>query len=125
MGGKGNIQMITNEVKNQFRNCGVGFSEERFPWFFPSIGEYTRIMEEVGFQVVFAYHFDRPTPLAGENGLKNWLKMFGGVMFAGLEENVKNEIIEKTNNGLQPILFENGTWIADYKRIRVVAIKKL
>ena len=50
---------------------------EQFPWYYPSIGEYTSLMEEIGFRVIFAQHFDRPTPLDGENGLKNWIDMFG------------------------------------------------
>lgn len=44
------------------------------------------LMEEVGFRVTIAEHFDRPTPLDGENGLRNWIKMFGSQLFEGIDE---------------------------------------
>ena len=76
-GGKGNVQTITDEIIHQLKESGIEYKMEHFPWYYPSIGEYTSLMEEVGFRVIFAQHFDRPTPLVGENGLKNWIKMFG------------------------------------------------
>ncbi|HHY73435.1 MAG TPA: methyltransferase domain-containing protein [Bacillus bacterium] len=124
LGGKGNVQMITDEVRKQFQKIGLAFDEEKFPWYFPSIGEYTSLMEEVGFQVLFAYHFDRPTELEGDDGLKNWLEMFGALMFSGLEEETKLSIIKNAEFNLKDIMFENGNWIADYKRLRIVGIKK-
>ncbi|WP_458412960.1 class I SAM-dependent methyltransferase [Schinkia sp. CFF1] len=124
LGGNGNVQMITNEVRNQFQRFGLAFSEEKFPWYFPSIGDYSTLMEEVGFQVVYAYHFERPTVLEGENGLKDWLEMFGGLMFDGLADETKRAIIENAENNVRDAMFVNGNWIADYKRLRVVGFKK-
>ena len=97
---------------------------EQFPWYYPSIGEYTSLMEEVGFRVIFAEHFDRPTPLVGENGLKNWIKMFGGLLFESIDEDKKDHIITKVENHLKAILCKYGNWVADYKRIRVIGIKE-
>lgn len=71
-GGKGNVQIITDEILNQFERYGIEFTDGQFPWYFPSIGEYSALMEEVGFRVVHALHFDRPTPLDGEHGLRNY-----------------------------------------------------
>jgi len=124
LGGKGNVQMITDEVRKQFDRLGLTFDEEVFPWYFPSVGEYTKLMEEVGFQVAFAYHFDRPTVLEGEDGLKNWLEMFGGLMFDGLENETKTSIMNNAEFNLRDTMMENGNWIADYKRLRVIGIKK-
>src|SRR5699024_8970592 len=61
-GGKDNVQIITSDIKRQAHRLGFPYHEERFPWFFPSIGEYATLMEEVGFKVTFAHLFDRPTP---------------------------------------------------------------
>ncbi len=124
LGGKGNVQMITDEVRNQFQQLGLNFDEELFPWYFPSVGEYTTLMEKVGFDVIYAYHFERPTHLEGENGLRNWLKMFGESMFAGFGEETKNIIIMNTEQNLRSIMYKDSNWIADYKRLRVVGIKK-
>jgi ubiquinone/menaquinone biosynthesis C-methylase UbiE len=123
-GGKGNVKIITDEILNQFEKLGIEYKAELFPWYFPSIGEYSTLMEEVGFRVIFAQHFDRPTPLEGDNGIRNWIEMFGRSIFEGLTEETKNLIITQVENNLKGILFHNGAWFADYKRIRVIGIKE-
>jgi ubiquinone/menaquinone biosynthesis C-methylase UbiE len=122
-GGKGNVQIITNEIIDQINQSGIEFNMEQFPWYYPSIGEYTSLMEEAGFRVTFAEHFDRPTPLDGETGLWNWIKMFGMNLFEGLEEERTEFIMTKVENNLKDILYKEGKWIADYKRIRVIGFK--
>lgn len=122
-GGKGNVQTISQAIDTQIKKAGIE-KNIPFPWYFPSIGEYTTLMEQAGFRVIFAMHFDRPTPLEGEEGLKNWIDMFGSLFFEGIHEETKQQIIENVEKSLKPSLFENGGWIADYKRIRVIGIKK-
>lgn len=122
-GGKGNVQKITDEIIQQMNEVGIQFQQENFPWYYPSIGEYSTLMEKVGFRVTFAEHFDRPTPLEGENGLKNWIEMFGNILLNGISEDKKEIIIRKVENRLKPTLFKDETWIADYKRIRIIGIK--
>ncbi|WP_026675280.1 class I SAM-dependent methyltransferase [Alkalihalobacterium bogoriense] len=124
LGGKGNIDFITTEMINQLKLAGIEYSAEQLPWFFPSIGEYSTLLEETGFTVHFIQHFDRPTPLIGENGLSNWIDMFGGDIFAGITEHIKVQIISSVEKNLRNVLYRNGQWIADYKRLRVVASKK-
>lgn len=122
-GGKGNVQMITNEIINQINHSGNEFNSEQFPWYYPSIGEYTSLMEEAGFRVTFAEHFDRPTPLDGENGLRNWIEMFGIQLFEGIDESRTANILMKVEENLKETLYKDGRWAADYKRIRVIGIK--
>ncbi|MFJ5760966.1 methyltransferase domain-containing protein [Neobacillus sp. NPDC093182] len=122
-GGKGNVHIITSEIIEQIKQSGIEYKIEQFPWFYPSIGEYTSLMEEAGFRVTFAEHFDRPTPLVGEYGLKNWIEMFGSLLFEGISQDKKDEIVTKVENNLKEILYKDGNWIADYKRIRVRGIK--
>lgn len=123
-GGKGNVKKITDEILNQFKELGIEYKAEQFPWYFPSIGEYSTLMEEVGFKVVFAQHFDRPTLLDRENGIRNWIEMFGGSIFEGLTVETKDIIMTKVENNLKSVLYYNGRWFADYKRIRVIGIKE-
>ena len=123
-GGKGNVQVITNEVIKQIKACGIEYHEENYPWYYPSIGEYSTLMESVGFRVVYASHFNRPTPLEGTDGLKNWINMFGNSLFDGVNQDRKDFIIANVENALKPILFKDGRWEADYKRIRVVGVKE-
>ncbi|BDH60981.1 SAM-dependent methyltransferase [Lysinibacillus sp. PLM2] len=123
-GGKGNVQTIINEIINQIKDEGVGISNENNPWFYPSIGEYTSMMENVGFHVVFAQHFERPTILEGEDGMENWITMFGSQLLNRIDESKKKTIIKKVENRLKNKLYQGDTWIADYKRIRVMGIKE-
>ncbi|WP_100405534.1 class I SAM-dependent methyltransferase [Bacillus solitudinis] len=122
-GGKGNVKIITDEVIKQCNLFGLNYKKEQFPWYFPSIGQYTSLMEEVGFSVTFAHHFDRPTQLAGEDGLSKWIEMFGAEMFGSVKDSEKKEIIKKVESNLRNVLYQDGNWIADYKRIRVMAKK--
>ncbi|MBS4200796.1 methyltransferase domain-containing protein [Bacillus sp. FJAT-49732] len=122
-GGKGNIQVITNEIINQLKIVGFENNIEKFPWYFPSIGEYSSLMEEIGFKVTFAQHFDRPTPLEGDNGLQNWIEMFANDMFDGIPNDQKKVMLKNVENNVRDILYHDGNWIADYKRIRVIGIK--
>ena len=122
-GGKGNVQTITNAIIHELRESGFEYETEQFPWYYPSIGEYTTLMEEAGFRVVFAQHFDRPTQLDGEYGLRNWIEMFASTLFENISIKQKDSIIAKVENRLKPILYKDDHWIADYKRIRVIGIK--
>lgn len=123
-GGKGNVQTITDEIIHQIKAAGYESDIEDFPWFYPSIGEYASLMEEAGFRVIYAQHFDRPTPLEGANGLRNWIQMFGNQLFINVPDSAKEEIISKVDHKLEKELYSNGHWIADYKRIRVIGLKE-
>lgn len=122
-GGKNNVQIITNEVIHQIQEKKINYNHEQFPWYFPSIGEYTTLMEEIGFTVTFAEYFDRPTPLIGKEGLSNWINMFSNNMFENLKESTRKTIIKNVENNLKPILHDGEQWIADYKRICVIGVK--
>ena len=78
-GRKGNVKTITDAISEVVSTFGVNASE-RNPWFYPSIGEYSSLLENQGFRVVYAVHFDRPTQLEDdENGLKHGLICFQGL----------------------------------------------
>ena len=124
-GGKGNVQTIVKQLRDSLQNRGYIKQAALDLWYFPSIGVYTTTLEAAGFRVRFAEHYDRPTELADENsGIKDWISMFGGAFF----ENVNSEHIEEIKNEVQEKIKSqcliNGKWYADYKRIRVVAIKE-
>ncbi|MDK8642775.1 class I SAM-dependent methyltransferase [Niallia taxi] len=123
-GGKGNVQIITDAIIEEFAEQGISFNWANFPWYFPSIAEYTQLMEEAGFRVVFAQHYDRPTSLDGENGLNNWIEMFGDSFFKGVSESKKEMLIRNVADKLHADVFKDGSWLIDYKRLRVIGIKE-
>ncbi len=44
--------------------------------FFPSVSEYSIILETHGFEVRMRILFDRPTPLEGDRGMEQWIRQF-------------------------------------------------
>jgi len=122
-GGKGNVGSITSSIIEEVHSI-LPNHQVSFPWYYPSIAEYTTLMETAGFRVTFALHFDRPTLLDGEAGLRNWLEMFASNMFEGITAEMKQAIIEKVEKKLKPTLYQDNQWVADYKRIRVVGVKE-
>ncbi|WEG10912.1 methyltransferase domain-containing protein [Pullulanibacillus sp. KACC 23026] len=122
-GGKGNVKTITDEIIRQIHQLEIPYSPENFPWYFPSIGEYTSLMEEAGFSVVYAEWIDRPTPLDGDNGLRNWISQFSSSLLDSTTELVKEELITRVETTLKGTLYQNGKWVADYKRLRVTGYK--
>jgi trans-aconitate methyltransferase len=122
-GGKGNVEGIVEAIAKVLHGKGI-LAEERNPWYFPSIGEYSALLEKQGFRVVIAIHFDRPTPLGdGERGLENWLDAFAGNFFYDLSEAEKRKAYQEIADILKPRMYAENGWIADYSRIRVVARK--
>lgn len=124
-GGQGNVQTVIRgiiDVLSEKYGMNVG---KRNPWYFPSIGEYSTLLEQYGFKVSYAHHFDRPTPLTdGEKGLNHWLDSFADNFFPEFSKEEKMVIYEKIKDKIQSALYKNDIWVADYKRIRIVAIKK-
>lgn len=121
-GGQGNVSMIVSSLQQALRE--LLNREVASGWYFPSIGEYTPLLEKHGLSVRLAHLFERPTPLQdGEQGLRNWLEMFGGPMFADVPVSIKQQAIIRAEELSRPHLFQNGQWIADYCRLRIVALK--
>ena len=106
-------------------DAGYTVSEEVAYRYYPSIGEYATLLESEGFRVTYASHFDRPTKLeGGEDGLKNWLATFADNVLDALPADKRAEVIADTENRLRAQSYRDGTWFADYRRLRVVAVKE-
>ena len=119
-GGKGCMAKTIAAVNRALDEPDIG----RRPWYFPSIGEYTQLLEEHGFEVRFATLFDRPTPLEeGERGMRNWLAMFGESFLGALAPAELERVLSDVERLLHNELWQQDRWVADYRRIRIVAVK--
>lgn len=117
LGGKGNVKSIC-----QYLERAVGSSKN--PWYFPSISEYSTILESHGLEVTFANLYDRPTPLNdGEAGLRNWILMFGNSFLDGLDEDAIEQVLVGAENEVRAELYNEEQYVADYRRLRIVARK--
>jgi trans-aconitate methyltransferase len=122
-GGKGNVGGMLDALQKVFIKKGYHRNAEIRFWYFPSIGEYASELEKQGFRVLRAEHFDRPTPLNGPDGMAEWFRMFGEGFFEGIPQNERDEIQMEVQKELKATHFKDGVWVADYKRIRVMAVK--
>jgi hypothetical protein len=50
--------------------------------------------------------------------------MFSGAYLQGINESETEKILDEVQANLKDTHFREGSWYADYKRLRVVAIKK-
>ncbi len=124
MGGKGNNAHILATAQQVLEKHGYPQLAIRKPWYFPSMGDYTTRLENAGFRVTSAIHFDRPTLLQdGGSGVGKWLSMFGDTFFEGIDETEQEQIVAEITDLLEPYYNNNGDWCIDYVRLRFVAIK--
>ncbi|MCB9300097.1 MAG: methyltransferase domain-containing protein [Lewinellaceae bacterium] len=121
-GGKGNVETVIKQIRKTLQEHGYDAQAARQFWYFPSISEYSSLLERNGFEVALAQLYDRPTPLAdSENGITDWINMFGGTFFEDIEAAERQSLIAEIQEALRSSCYHDGGWWADYRRIRVVA----
>lgn len=119
-GGKGCGETVHAALKEAFEGEGLSY---RNPFYFPTIGEYAPLLEEGGLRPVYCSLFPRPTLQQGEDGLKNWIKMFVRVPFEGMDEDRKERVLSDAERRARPALYRDGKWYVDYVRIRIKAVR--
>ena len=121
MGGQGNIAQIMAASEAVIRAAGF---KGQHPWYFPSIGDYSSLLEKHGFFVTLAQNFARDTKLEHpERGMREWLEMFGGAYFEDVPVAERVPLVRQIEERLKPTLWRDGAWFADYRRLRVIARK--
>ena len=120
-GGYGCAERVHSALERAFAARGLVYPRV---FYFPTIAQYAPILESAGLRVTWAALFDRPTPQQGENGLENWIRMFVKTPFESMPAAMQDAIIAEAVNSLRGELQQaDGTWIVDYVRIRIKAIK--
>ncbi len=120
MGGKGNIAHIEEALALILSGWGQAPPSKNY---FPSVGQYSAILEAAGFEVRIAQLFDRPTLLEGEQGMTNWLLQFRGYSFEALNAGDREKALAEVVEHLRPALYRDNHWYADYRRLRITASK--
>lgn len=124
LGGANNIQSIVNAVKKASNNLSIQYDTTEFPWVFPTKEEMTEHLINAGFKIITIEHYERPTLLVGEDGIRNWLEMFSNNMFKNLTNIEKEAIYKECERILRPKLYKENGWTADYWRLRFIAQKE-
>jgi trans-aconitate methyltransferase len=120
-GGKGNVAGIIAAVRQAAAEV-VGVPVEH-GWYYPSVGEYAPLLERHGLEVRSAALFDRPTPLEGADGFRDWLRMFRGGLLDRVPESAREAVVARAEEIARPQLFRDGRWVADYRRLQVAAVR--
>lgn len=120
-GGQGNVRFLAQAIETASQEVlGERLSH---PWYFPSIAAFATVLEQHGMEVTQAAMIDRPTLLEGDDGLRNWVRMFGQHWLTQTPAELHDEFLERVETIARPNLYHDSKWHADYRRIRVQARK--
>ena len=120
-GGRGNISQLDSSLKRAALELSLPQFES--PNTFPSLREWAQSLESGGLEPRFLQLFARPTPLEGEDGLKNWWRQFRALYLNSLSENERETLLNRAQEIAAPALRDENGWFADYVRLRFVALK--
>jgi trans-aconitate methyltransferase len=118
-GGAGNVREVSRAIASGLAAVGAPAFEEISPWFYPSIAQYSAILEAAGLEMTFATLFERPTVI--EAGLRGWVEMYGWAFLDAVAAAKRGEFLDRVEEAGRAALFREGKWVADYRRLRVVA----
>lgn len=117
MGGHGNVVTVTRAIEAALAERGV---DPPKTWFFPTPGQWCRLLETHGFVVDRLHRFPRPTPVP--NGLEGWLRTFGHDCFEQVPTSEREAVIAEVIERARPVLCDaQGNWTLDYVRLRFAA----
>ncbi len=122
MGGKGNVGQIEAALYKVLPRFHAG-NMPASKTYFPSIAEYATTLENAGLEVRTAQLFDRLTPLQGDQGMADWLRQFASYYFESLGAKEREVAVAEVVDRLRGSLYHDGQWSADYRRLRVTAVK--
>jgi trans-aconitate methyltransferase len=121
LGGAGCVQTVRDAVRDELAERGVA-GHGTPAWFFPSVPQYARVLEQAGLFVRSAVWFERPTRLEGGGGLSDWLELFCLPLLRALGPE-RDAVVAGVEGRCRSRLYRDGAWWLDYARLRVVATK--
>ena len=120
-GGHGCVRKIRTALVQALDRRGID-GESRVPWYFPTPGDYATRLEGAGFRVDSFALIPRPTPLPGD--IIGWLETFALNFYRGFSDEARSDYLREVRMILEPQLRDaDGTWVADYVRLRFAATK--
>jgi trans-aconitate methyltransferase len=120
-GGKGNVLKIRTALYAALRRRGVD-PEPVDPWYYPTVEEYSALLERTGFAVEYIELIPRPTELPGD--ILDWLEIFAQPFTQSVDKRERQTFLNEVRGALEPELRDSkGSWVADYARLRFRAVK--
>jgi trans-aconitate 2-methyltransferase len=118
-GGRGNCAHVIAALRGALAEFAA--ADRLPPWYYPSIAEYSTLLEREGLETVTALLFERPTKLEGATGLRDWARMFAADAVAAVPEADRERFFTRVEGAARSELLCEGVWFADYRRLRLVA----
>jgi trans-aconitate methyltransferase len=119
LGGAGNVARIEGALIAALDRRGLRGASYS-PWYFPSADEYRALLEHAGFVVDTIELFARPTDLPGD--VRSWLETMARCFADPLPRDERDTYLDEVCAALQSALRRaDGTWWADYVRLRFSA----
>ena len=125
MGGMGHIETLRKGIREELTERGYSLPPEDPQWY-PGVEEFSRLYAEAGFGDIQAQLIPRVTPLP--SGIAAWVLTFrsGWMDVAEVPPDDRLEIARAVERRLAPILRRpDGSWFADYVRLRFIMRKPL
>lgn len=121
MGGHGCVRIIRSALIEELDRRGYD-GRAAMPWYFPTVEDYGTRLGTAGFEVAYIALIPRPTPLPDIMG---WLTTFCVGVAALLPSVEREDYLACVRERIRPDLCDaNGTWTADYVRLRFQAFLK-
>lgn len=123
MGGDGNIAILRAGIRAELQERGYPVPAQDPQWY-PSAAEFCAVYQSAGFTGVEASIIPRETKLA--SGIAEWVKTFraGWLDAAQVPEADRDAVGAAIERRLEPQLRRpDGTWFADYVRLRFIMRK--
>lgn len=119
LGGVGNVAVVQASAEAAAHDLGL--QAPRWGRYYPTPAQYADVLERVGFEVRQLELADRPTRLSGPDGLAEWLRLFGRGAMSHLDADQVSSLVVRASEIARDRLFSDGSWWADYRRLRVLA----
>jgi trans-aconitate methyltransferase len=119
MGGAGNVAALRNALVGVLGRCGID-GERHVPWYFPTAEAQRVVLEQAGFVLESNELFARPTALPGD--VVHWLETMAQSFLAPVPNAERPAFLAEVREDLRSTLQrDDGSWWADYVRLRFVA----
>jgi SAM-dependent methyltransferase len=123
LGGAGNVATIIAAVRTAVAECRPDLTVA-VPWYFPTVGQQSAVLERAGLRVARMEHFPRRTPLSEQSdGAADWVRRFGTTLLLGLSAEEREVVLSRVTALTAADLLTEDGWVADDWRLRFVAVK--
>jgi trans-aconitate methyltransferase len=121
-GGKGNVEKIRAALHQGLHRRAIDpWTVD--PWYYASPQEYSKLLAASGFQVAYIELIPRLTQLPGD--LFGWLEVFAQPFTKAVSAEDRAAFLREVRTQLEPDLRQSdGSWCADYVRLRFKAVKQ-